>query len=708
MSQQALQQLLSDRPWLIGDCTVTPTVIRHEHWVIVKNPVSGTLVRLHRDLWVVMLELDGDISLHEWIQTHAATLGDQRLLSAVMMLRRMGILCFAQTHAHTQTQGQAESESFITKLFVRRNPLMLRFALFNPTLLVDSICRVSAPLNRTTLSLLWLAVVLSAGISVLMNWSLVAGQWQASSAASWIVYFLLLYPLSKCLHELAHGWALRRLGGQVPEAGISFLVFFPMPYVDATDAWTLPRRHRMLVTGAGMLMDLFVSGLGILLWLNLSSGIASDMALSLAVIGIASVAFFNANPLLKFDGYYLLEDALDSPGLARRSLAYYRYLLKRHVLVLATCVPPVVAQGERLWLLVYGLLSTLYRFFIAAVICVFLVSTLHELGVLLSLFSLLPLIVIPLWQFLRFLAVSAELELHRTRACLIVAALLFTVTVALFAVPVPSSTRTQGVVWVEAQAEIYAMQTGQLDKLLIHNGDRVDAGQVIMVLDSTDLALELAQTQAAVRLAKLEVAQFEQQDPARARSALINLRQAESEVKHALGKVENLSIRSPVAGRVALSSDNVVTGINIEKGTLVAYVVNDAQRIVRAVVDQSALGMMEQGIDDASIRLAQDIGHSFPAVVSRQTPSGSHELPSEALAENGLGGFSVESGGDADELRTLDTVFHLELTVSHEAENMQQAPIGSRAFVTLIHPDEPLGQRWLRVSRQLLIKHLSV
>ena len=708
MSQQALQQLLSDRPWLIGDCTVTPTVIRHEHWVIIKNPISGTLVRLHRDLWVAILELDGDISLHEWIQSHADTLGEQRLLSAVLMLRRMEILRFAQTQTQTQTQIQVESESFMTKLFVRRNPLMLRFALFNPTLLLDSVCRASASLNRTTLILLWLLIVCSAAISMMMNWSLAVAQWQTSSAASWIVYFLLLYPLSKCLHELAHGWALKRLGGQVPEAGISFLVFFPMPYMDATDAWTLPRRHRMLVTGAGMLMDLFVSGIGILLWLNLSSGMASDMALSLAVIGIASVVFFNANPLLKFDGYYLLEDALDSPGLARRSLAYYRYLFKRHVLILTTCVPPVVAQGERLWLLVYGVASTLYRFFIAAVICVFLVSTLHELGVLLSLFSLLPLVVIPVWQFLRFLAVSSELEMHRTRTCLIVAALMFSLTAALFAVPVPSSTRTQGVVWVEAQAEIYAMQAGQLDELLIHNGDRVDVGQVIMVLDSTDLALELEQKQAAVRLLKLEVAQYEQQDPGRARSSLINLRQAESEARHTIGKVKNLAIRSPVAGRVALSSDDVVAGINVEKGTLVAYVVSDAERVVRAVVDQSALGMMEQGIDDASVRLAQDIGHSFSAVVSRQIPTGSHELPSKALAENGLGGFRVQAGGDADELRTLDTVFHLELKVPHEAYDMQRAPIGSRAFVTLTHPDEPLGQRWLRVSRQLLMKHLSV
>ena len=129
---------------------------------------------------------------------------------------------------------------------------------------------------------------------------------------------------------------------------------------------------------------------------------------------------------------------------------------------------------------------------------------------------------------------------------------------------------------------------------------------------------------------------------------------------------------------------------------------------MRAVVDQSALGMIEQGIHHASVRLAQNIGRSLPVEISRQIPSGSHELPSEALAEHGLSGFRVNRRDDSNAVRTVDKVFHLELTVLHDTEVMQQVPMGARAYVTLRHADEPLGQRWLRISRRLLMKHLNV
>ena len=118
--------------------------------------------------------------------------------------------------------------------------------------------------------------------------------------------------------------------------------------------------------------------------------------------------------------------------------------------------------------------------------------------------------------------------------------------------------------------------------------------------------------------------------------------------------------------------------------------------------------MIEQGIHHASVRLAQNIGRSLPVEISRQIPSGSHELPSEALAEHGLSGFRVNRRDDSNEVRTVDKVFHLELTVLHDTEVMQQVPMGARAYVTLRHADEPLGQRWLRISRRLLMKHLNV
>ena len=700
MIDQGIQSMLSDRPRLQSDCTVTPTVIRQEHWVIVKNVMSGGYIRLHRDLWSTVVELDGKSTVQQWLERHAQSHGDRQLIGVIIQLRRLGIL--------DSQISRNSSESLAARFFVRLNPLMLRLPLFNPTALLDKFTRATSSISTKAFFTGFYLIVFAAIYSVFINWPSIVVYGQGIDSRTQLWYVVFLYPLTKSLHELAHGLLLRRLGGQVPEAGISFIVLFPMPYVDATDAWTLHRKQRMLVSAAGMMMDLLVASIGIVLWCNLSSGVIANIAFTAALMGVVSIVLFNANPLLKFDGYYVLEDALDSPGLARRAQAYYRYLFKRYVLVVAASAPPVVARGEKLWLLSYGAASTTYRFFIAAIICVFLISTLHELGVFLALFSLIPLCVFPVYRFIQFLLVSSELASLRLRSISIMAVLLLFIVGILFRLPVPSSTRTQGIVWVDQQAEVYASQSGQLERILVDNGDLVRKGQPLMVLDSVGLSYELEQKLSAVRLAKLEVTRYRHSDPNLAASALIILRQNESEVENTRRQIDKLTIRSPVQGIVAIGDDTITTGLHVSQGTLLAYVIDGNERVVRAVVDQSALGSVDAGVRGVRIRLAQNITKSLQASITRQIPSGSHQLPSAALINTGIDGFDVERTESDEEVRTREKVFHLELLLDDSTGELQKVPMGTRAFVTLMHEYEPLGKRWVRASRQLLLKHLSV
>ena len=703
VKDQRSSELLSERPCLSEDCLVTPIVIRQEHWVIINNPLAGTHVRLHRALWHAVKQLDGTVTVRQWIDVHSQQLSEQALLTAVLHLQRADMLSAASSSTSV--------ESLFSRLFRRHNPLMLRVPLFNPTRLLDAICSATARVSARAVITVLVVLVLCALFTLAMHWSSVLAYWQQSVVDVQVLHYLLVYPIVKTLHELAHGLTLRRLGGQVPEAGVSFLVLFPMPYVDAGDAWSLARGNRMLVSAAGMLMDLLLASIGFLLWVNLSSGLIGDLAFITALVGLVSVFVFNANPLLKFDGYYLLEDALDSPGLARRSVMYYQYLFKRHVLMLSNAVPPALAQGEKGWLLVYGAASTLYRFVIAAIICVFLISTLHELGVVLSLFSLIPLLALPLIRWVRFLCVSPELACCRARAISITSLLLVLLAGTLFTVPMPSSSRTQGIVWVDEQAQIYAATGGQVSQILVDNGETVEQGQPLMVIESPQLVLELAQKRSAVRQGTLEVARYRQSNPALARSAMTDLEQLQTEVDDVLARLDALTISAPLAGRVAMDSADLTTGSYVEKGELLGYVVDNSARVIRTVIDQNDLGRVEQGVSGARVRLAQNMMRSLPARLSRQVPSGSHELPSAALANTGFGGFHVQvpsnAPGNDQSVKTRDKVFHLELIVTGQLHALQQVPIGTRAFVTLVHDNEPLGARWLRLARGLLLRHLG-
>jgi len=130
---------------------------------------------------------------------------------------------------------------------------------------------------------------------------------------------VLLYVgliLAKAVHEFGHAMACRRFGGEVHVMGIMFMVFTPMPYVDVTSAWAFRSRwQRILVGGAGMLTELFLAALATFIWANTGAGTLHSLTYNMMFVASVSTVLFNANPLMRFDGYYILADLLDIPNL---------------------------------------------------------------------------------------------------------------------------------------------------------------------------------------------------------------------------------------------------------------------------------------------------------------------------------------------------------------------------------------------------------
>lgn len=696
----SVKDLLNDKPCLHSHCTATASTIRTEPWMIIKNPMTAQHVRVHQNLWESVLQLDGTCTVRQWIQRNMQIFDERQLLAVLMQLQNADMVsCNADPVDH-----RAISAGYL----VRFNPLSVRVALFNPTGFLDVLCWLRAGISTRILSGLYGFIVLSALYVLSVSWVDIVHFWEGFEARSQVWWIVFLYPLTKCLHELAHGLALRRRGGEVPEAGVSFLVLFPLPYVDATDSWTLSRKDRMHVTAAGMLIDMLLACIGLLLWYVLDSGVLANLAFTLVLLGIASIVLFNANPLLKFDGYYLLEDALDAPGLARRSLAYYRHIFKRFVLLLKNDKPPLVARGERRWLLLYGFFFTTYRFFIVAVISRYLIETLHEVGFILSLFAIIPLCVLPVYRFTHYLMLSDELAEKRGGSVALICVLLMATAAFLATVPFPSSTKAHGVVWVDQQAEIYAKQTGVIDSFLVEDGNAVIKDQPIIKLDSPELVHEKDRKRAAIEIANIEVARYRQNDIAQARTSMMRVRLLETELEDIENKIDNLVVRAPESGKLALEKHQAILGAYIEQGDLLAYVVDNDERVVRAVVNQASMGELEKGVADAYVRFPHAMTMRIKAEITKQVPSGNYQLPSVALANVGFGGLAIKAGVNGQPVQTLEKVFHLELTLFPEERGLQNIPMGTRAYVTLEHEPEPLGSRWMRISRRLLLQHLNV
>ena len=173
----------------------------------------------------------------------------------------------------------------------------------------------------------------------------------ASLVALWFSY-----PLVKLLHEFGHAFAVKRWGGEVHEIGILFLVFMPIPYVDASAASVFPGKHRRMVVGAaGIAVELFLAAIATFVWVSVEPGWTRHVAYAVMLVGGVSTLLFNGNPLLRFDGYYVFADAVEIPNLASKANRYVASLAQRFVLGMRRARVPETSPGEAPWLVGYAI-----------------------------------------------------------------------------------------------------------------------------------------------------------------------------------------------------------------------------------------------------------------------------------------------------------------------------------------------------------------
>jgi putative peptide zinc metalloprotease protein len=183
-----------------------------------------------------------------------------------------------------------------------------------------------------------------------------------------------------------------------------FLVFLPVPYVDASSSASFRDKwQRALVGAAGIIVELILAAFALFVWLNAEEGIVRAFAFNVMLIGGISTVLFNGNPLLRFDGYYVLSDLLEIPNLGDRSKRYISHLLIRHVFGVKDAVSPATVPSERFWFIVFGISSFVYRMFIVSVIILVVAAKFFVIGVLLAIWSSIMMLGIPMAKSVWFL-----------------------------------------------------------------------------------------------------------------------------------------------------------------------------------------------------------------------------------------------------------------------------------------------------------------
>jgi len=469
----------------------------------------------------------------------------------------------------------------------------------------------------------------------------------------------------------------------------------------------------VLVSAGGMLVEFFFAAIAAMVWvatIGSEGSLVHSLSYQAMVISSVTTLLFNLNPLLRYDGYYILSDVLGIPNLALRARALWRYLVERFAFGVRSMSSPSVRDRTELWvMLVYGLLAPPYRLFIGLSIALIVASRYLTLGLVLAGVVVTIMFVWPTLKGVGYLLSSPRLVGRRARALGVVGAAAGVAIVALGVVPLPAGSHASGVLEPVRKGALRAGEGGFIREVRAQRGERVERGEVVFVLENDELVRDLRMARAQLERARIERDRVAEEAPASLPIAERRIETLEAAVARAERRVEALGVRAPVDGRLVVGAAagtdlRNLLGRFVERGRLLAMVASTDELVVDASVsDRERAFVFREGAErigevPASIRVRGQGHREIPATAVRMAPVATRELADRALGTS-AGGDLVIDPTDPSQRRTL--VPHATVRVRPTGETAGLQP-GQRVKVRFETPPASLAsQLWRRVWQHL-------
>ncbi len=686
--------------------TVSRQPVRGQVWHVLTDPVSGRHHRFNDSAYRFISGCDGQRTLDEVWSMQLAADGDAAPTQAE------AIHIVAQAYAAQILIGNvAPDAAALVKKQARAdarrkrsaaNPLAFRVPLWDPDrFLARHLSAVRALLGPAARTTGW-AVAAAGLLWMVLNASELGRDTRVQLESPRLLLLMwLAYPLLKALHELAHAFMVKVHGGHVHEIGVTLMMLTPVPYVDASAATAFAgKRERIAVSAAGILVEAIAASVALAGWSLLEPGLARQACLAVAVVGGVSTLLVNGNPLMRYDGYHVLCDALELPNLAVRSARWWTLALQRTVLRMPQAQLEALARGETPWLMAYAPLAWVWRVVLLATIAVALAHTSTALGIGLIIFAAWAAVGQPLLAGGRWVWASPQAGGQRLRAGLALAAAGTLGAVLLFAVPLPERTQAPAVVWLPDDAVLRAHSDARVEEFLVADGTQVEPGMPVVRLSNEELLADLARVRAEFRSAEIERLQRFETDAARSAVADDDVRRLSAEVARLQDQADHLLVRAASAGRAVITEPQRSVGRWVPQGEILAQVLPPGAPIVRALVGNDDIALVRDRPGDIQVTLAHGQGETLAATLRHAVPRATFEMPTAALGDAAGGPVAIDrsdpSGRIALEPRF---VFDLALPVGTPAR------VGARAMVTFVHGHASAADWLARAGRQAFLRH---
>jgi len=708
------------KPRLRVGAEISRQFYRGERWYVVRDPAGNQFHRLSDPAYRFVGLLNGRRTVAEAWDLVGGQLADDAPTQPEV------IHVLSQLYAANLLETDITPDSMVLlrrhKQMVKRkmqgrlmNVLFPRIPLWDP----DRFLRRWLPVARVLFSkfgaVVWIVVMIAALATVLPQWPQL--QIAATHAldlqrnAENIVYLYATFVLIKLIHELGHAFACRRFGGECHELGLMLLVLVPTPYVDASAAWAFPNKwHRIFVGAGGMIVELFFAAICAFVWRYTNPTtypLINQLAYNAMFIASVSTVIFNANPLLRYDGYYILSDILEIPNLRQKSTEYTMGLIKRHIfsLKLSQPLPP---PGQRVWLFIYAVASSIYRVFVGVMIILIVAYKVPVLGVLMALGGIITWVFVPVGKLGRYLLLDPELHRKRRRAIAfslaVAAAVVLVVGILRFPVHVDFTGVVQpddpvGKSGTVESGTLKAGGDGRVVGIDVQDGQIVSAGQTILELSDPSVQHELDQAIAKIAEFNARIRQAAATDLIELEKDQGDLALWQEKLDEARQHMDDLTVKAPFAGRLIAPRLRELDNTFLSRGDTIGSVAVLNKLIIKGDIDQKD-SQLVQGLKkfQVEVRLA--------GLPEKTIAGGAVSLPPAAVSELAHPSLGLAGGGDIQVDPRDPKGMHMqnpqfEARVKLENPDEQYYP-GQRAYVRLTLDRRPLAWQWTRRFLQLL------
>ncbi len=489
------------------DLVVTKQRYQGRQFWIIKDPVGLNYFRFQEEEYSLLNWLDGETSLDELRQRFEQQFAPQKITleelgRLIGMLHQSGLVIAGVAGQGKQLLKRRWERKKKEWMAAVSNVLAIRFKGIDPERLLNWLYPKVSWFFTKTAATVCLTMLFSALMLVLVQFDTFKAKLPSFheffGASNWI-WLAAAMAVTKVLHEFGHGLSCKHFGGECHELGVMMLVLTPCLYCNVSDSWMLPNKwHRAFIGAAGMYVEICIASIATFVWWFSAPGLLNNICLSTMFVCSVSTVIFNGNPLLRYDGYYILSDILEIPNLRQKATTILGRKMGAWCLGLEEPDDPFLPQRNQAMFMLYTVASTVYSWVVVFSILFFLNKVfkpyrLEIFGQMIALAAIASMIGRPLWTVWKFFRIPGRTDQVKKPRMYATIAIVSAVVGAFLFLPLPYRVYCSLEVQPHKPDPVYIEVVGKLTTLNVKPGQSVEAGTMLAELQSIDLELAVAE-----------------------------------------------------------------------------------------------------------------------------------------------------------------------------------------------------------------------